>query len=155
MADWIKQPPHPTYATPDEMFQWFMHVYEALVASFDIEGEVTAQWTFTEHPLGLDHTKIANIGTKTHPVIDTHIDDDSIHMTDAEAAVIAEAAVSAHELEIDPHTQYQKESEKGVANGYASLASDVKVPVAQLRNPVYIGTSAPNPTEYPLWLDTS
>ena len=63
--------------------------------------------------------------------------------------------VPAHILEADPHTGYQKESEKGVAYGYASLESDVKVKVAELRNPVYIGTSAPNPTEYPLWLDIS
>lgn len=32
----------------------------------------------------------------------------------------------------DDHTQYQKESEKGVASGYASLDSGVLVPVAQL-----------------------
>jgi hypothetical protein len=32
----------------------------------------------------------------------------------------------------DDHTQYQKESEKGVANGYASLDSGILVPVAQL-----------------------
>ena len=32
----------------------------------------------------------------------------------------------------DDHTQYQKESEKGVANGYAELNSSGKVPIAQL-----------------------
>lgn len=32
----------------------------------------------------------------------------------------------------DPHTQYQKESEKGVASGYASLDGTTKVPTAQL-----------------------
>ena len=41
-------------------------------------------------------------------------------------------AVSAHEAAVDPHTQYQKESEKGQANGYASLGSDSKIPAEQL-----------------------
>lgn len=41
-------------------------------------------------------------------------------------------AITAHEAAADPHTQYQKESEKGVANGYASLGADGKVPSAQL-----------------------
>ncbi len=33
------------------------------------------------------------------------------------------AAVAAHVAESDPHTQYQKESEKNVVNGYAGLSS--------------------------------
>lgn len=41
-------------------------------------------------------------------------------------------AVSTHEAAVDPHTQYQKESEKGQANGYASLGSDSKIPAEQL-----------------------
>lgn len=32
----------------------------------------------------------------------------------------------------DPHTQYQQESEKGAANGYASLDSGILVPIAQI-----------------------
>ena len=63
--------------------------------------------------------------------------------------------VPAHEAAADPHVTYQKESEKGIANGYASLAADVKVAVTQLRNPIWIGITAPDPTEYPLWLDIS
>jgi len=63
--------------------------------------------------------------------------------------------VPAHVSETDPHTGYQKESEKGAASGYASLETDIKVTVAQLRNPVWIGVSAPDPVEYPLWLDIS
>lgn len=42
------------------------------------------------------------------------------------------AAVSAHEGAADPHTGYQKESEKGAAGGYASLDGSTLVPVAQL-----------------------
>lgn len=40
--------------------------------------------------------------------------------------------VQAHMDGLDPHPQYQLESEKGVADGYASLGSDGKVPTAQL-----------------------
>lgn len=42
------------------------------------------------------------------------------------------AAVGAHEAAADPHTGYQRESEKGTANGYASLGSDGLVPQEQL-----------------------
>ncbi len=148
---------------------------------------VTGKWTFSTHPLGLDHTKIANIGvnthagidthiatplihfleasidhthisnigTNTHPQVDTHLADGTVHMTDAEATVIAGVAVTDHKAEVDPHGQYQKESEKGVASGYASLEADIKVKVEELRNPMWIGVSAPDPAEYPVWLDIS
>lgn len=42
------------------------------------------------------------------------------------------AAVTAHVGLADPHTQYQKESEKGAANGYAGLDASGEVPTAQL-----------------------
>jgi hypothetical protein len=42
------------------------------------------------------------------------------------------AAVAAHEAAADPHTGYQRESEKSQANGYASLGADGKVPAAEL-----------------------
>ena len=41
-------------------------------------------------------------------------------------------AVSDHVALADPHTQYQKESEKGSANGYASLDGSGTVPDAQI-----------------------
>ena len=41
-------------------------------------------------------------------------------------------AVATHAGESDPHTGYQKESEKAQANGYASLDSSTLLPVAQL-----------------------
>lgn len=44
----------------------------------------------------------------------------------------AAGAVTTHEGAADPHTGYQKESEKGQANGYASLDGTGKVPAAQL-----------------------
>jgi hypothetical protein len=35
--------------------------------------------------------------------------------------------LAAHIADTDPHTQYQKESEKGIASGYASLDASIKV----------------------------
>jgi hypothetical protein len=40
--------------------------------------------------------------------------------------------VTAHEAAADPHTGYQKESEKGALNGYASLDAGGKVPDTQI-----------------------
>lgn len=42
------------------------------------------------------------------------------------------SAVSTHEGAADPHTSYQKESEKAAASGYASLDGSTKVPIAQV-----------------------
>lgn len=42
------------------------------------------------------------------------------------------AAVTTHEGAADPHTAYQKESEKSAASGYASLDAGTKVPIAEL-----------------------
>ena len=40
--------------------------------------------------------------------------------------------LTAHLADADPHTQYQRESEKAAANGYASLDAGTLVPFAQL-----------------------
>jgi uncharacterized protein DUF2793 len=53
--------------------------------------------------------------------------------------------ITAHEAAADPHTGYQKESEKGAANGYASLDSGTLVPPAQL--PVLVGDSGSGGTK--------
>jgi len=50
------------------------------------------------------------------------------------------AAVGAHAAEADPHTGYQRESEKGVASGYASLGADGLVPQEQLGTGTQDGT---------------
>lgn len=46
---------------------------------------------------------------------------------DFDAAGVATAAVAAHVGLADPHTQYQKESEKDAANGYAGLSAGTKL----------------------------
>lgn len=52
------------------------------------------------------------------------------------------AAVAAHVALSDPHTQYQKESEKDAANGYASLDAGTLVPAAEL------GTGTPTSAKF-------
>ena len=49
-------------------------------------------------------------------------------------------AVAAHEAKADPHPQYIKASQKGVANGVATLGGDGLVPLSQL--PPAIATDA-------------
>jgi hypothetical protein len=49
-------------------------------------------------------------------------------------------AVAAHEAAADPHAGYQKETEKGQANGYASLGAGGQVPMAQLASGLPDGT---------------
>jgi hypothetical protein len=63
------------------------------------------------------------------------------------AATTVQAAVNeldgdivAHAAAADPHVGYQKESEKGSANGYASLGAGGLVPVAQLASVTPDGT---------------
>jgi len=56
--------------------------------------------------------------------------------TDAEALVQGEAAVTTHEGEEDPHAQYQKESEKDAANGYAGLDANGLVPEARVHGDI-------------------
>lgn len=48
------------------------------------------------------------------------------------ADMATQAELDAHAAASDPHTGYQQESEKGSANGYASLDSGGKVPSNQL-----------------------
>jgi hypothetical protein len=181
----IPAPPHPAYCTKEELYEWMMEVhtnvfgigadstgildkdnlltteFPSLETILDMDLDITGQWTFSVHPYGLNHTLLANIGSNTHPQIDSHLGNASLHVpahlleANPHSQYATDTDLSNHVSASDPHTVYQKESEKGVASGYASLASDVKVTVAQLRNPVWIGVSAPDPAQYPIWIDTS
>jgi hypothetical protein len=81
-----------------------------------------------EHPdlathtaLGLsadDHTHAAG----DHPDLAAH---DTL-------GLVTDAILATHAGAADPHTGYQKESEKAAASGYASLDGTTKVPIAQL-----------------------
>ncbi|MES2970914.1 MAG: hypothetical protein V4702_01160 [Patescibacteria group bacterium] len=61
--------------------------------------------------------------TSVHGVADTSL---------LETTTGSQAKVDAHAGAADPHTGYQKESEKGAASGYASLDSGTKVPTTEL-----------------------
>lgn len=60
---------------------------------------------------------------------------DPLIRTSASAANII-TAVNNHVAQPDPHAQYQKESEKGAANGYAPLDASTKIAAAYL--PAYV-----------------
>jgi hypothetical protein len=62
--------------------------------------------------------------------------------TQIATTAFAAAALAAHEAAADPHTGYQRETEKGAANGYASLGATSLVPPAQL------GTGTANSTRF-------
>lgn len=51
-----------------------------------------------------------------------------------------DAELTSHAAAADPHTGYQKESEKGAANGYAGLGAGALVPIAQLASGTPDGT---------------
>jgi hypothetical protein len=62
----------------------------------------------------------------------------SVAATDVQAAINElDGDITSHVGAGDPHSQYQLESEKGVASGYAPLDSSSEVPVANL--PVAVG----------------
>ncbi len=69
----------------------------------------------------------------------TH-DTQPANLPDSQVFVIA--GIMNHVGNPDPHTGYQKESEKGAANGYASLGAGTLVPAAQL------ATGSPDGTKY-------
>jgi hypothetical protein len=71
-------------------------------------------------------------GTWASPTVDT------VHAGGTSHAGI----ISTHEAASDPHTGYQKESEKGATGGYASLDGSTLVPKNQL------GTGSPGTTTY-------
>ena len=98
--------PHPTYLTEAEADGLYVELDQAEWTDLTDGGSSTLH----THPGG------------GHPDLATH---DALGLaTDAE--------LSAHAGAADPHTGYQKESEKGAADGYASLDGSGTVPDAQI-----------------------
>lgn len=60
-----------------------------------------------------------------------YVPDTQLNPTIARDTEVSDA-VTAHNVAADPHTGYQKESERAAASGYASLDSGTKVPIAQV-----------------------
>jgi Protein of unknown function (DUF2793) len=73
-------------------------------------------------------TRVLTVPNKNFTIAGT----DDTAAAQAAAAAVASAALAGHVAASDPHTVYQKESEKSAANGYASLDSGGKVPAAEL-----------------------
>lgn len=82
--------------------------------------------------------------------VDAVTADAAAAQSDADQALADAASVttslSDHIAAADPHTGYQKESEKAAANGYASLGSAGYVPTAQLLCPYDQGNNFTIPT---------
>jgi len=71
----------------------------------------------------------------------------------------AGVALAAHVAAVDPHIGYQKESDKGIASGYASLDATIKVPYAQIptgtaASTIAIGNHAHTGVYWTLWSGT-
>jgi hypothetical protein len=88
----------------------------------------------THDALGLaTDTNLSDHGADTtavHGIADTAALSTTSHDHDADYE--ATGAVATHAGLADPHTGYQKESEKSAASGYASLDVGTKVPIAEL-----------------------
>lgn len=64
--------------------------------------------------------------------ITVNADDVAVNRTTVDAWYEAAGAVAAHAIASDPHTEYQKESEKGAANGYAPLDANSLIPTTHI-----------------------
>lgn len=125
---------------------------EALIA--DVQDNLDTHEALTNNPhsvtktqVGLenvDNTSDANkpVSTATQTALDGKSDEGHDHVV-ADVTDFASATdtriddkITTHVGQADPHTQYQKESEKGSALGYAELDASGKVPSAQL--PSYV-----------------
>lgn len=73
-------------------------------------------------------TAIQELDTEKSPTSHNH---DAAYDPIGAAATVA-ASLTAHEGASDPHPQYQRESEKGSAGGYASLDGGGQIPAAQI-----------------------
>ncbi len=74
------------------------------------------------------HNALTGLAADDHPQYHNNARGDARYDLIGTAAT----AVSAHAAAADPHTGYQKESEKGAVSGYASLDGSTKVPIAQI-----------------------
>lgn len=75
-----------------------------------------------------------NLPAIDFPVTSVNMQAGDVVLAAADVGAEAAGAVAAHAGASDPHPGYQRESEKGTANGYASLDADGRVPDAQIAN---------------------
>ena len=76
----------------------------------DVET-VTGEWTFSKHPLGLDHGSIGGLADDDHTQYRLESEDHSHQSTGAQAGQLDHGlAMTAASLLDDDHTQYRLES---------------------------------------------
>lgn len=105
--------------------------------------KVAGKGLSTEDYTTAEKTKLSGIATgATANDTDANLKNRANHTGTQTASTISDfstatdarvsSGISTHVAASDPHTQYQKESEKGSANGYAELDATGKVPSGQL-----------------------
>jgi len=115
-------------------------VGDLLIALVDAPSTVTfaANWTLVPNISVTDHTLLTNIGVNTHPQIDAHIADASIHFTEASidhtsisnVGANTHAQIDAHIADVaNPHTVTQ--AQVGLANVDNTADADKPVSTAQ------------------------
>lgn len=142
-----KLPPPPKTTDPQEWHRWFYRVHELLNGIVTILGtsvEVTPGTLITGTDVQEAVTQVDGyiVGLRGN-LATTVVSEEAFGQSDAVGTSTVFARqdhthgtptdpVPAHVAEADPHVQYQKESEKGQANGYASLDVGGTVPDAQI-----------------------
>ncbi len=121
-------------ALPGQFYQWDGSAWVPATISFlsDVD-DIPATFppsahTHTKGEVGLGN--VDNTADESKPVSSAQA------TADTEVATAAANALAAHVSAADPHTGYQKKTEKGQANGYASLDGGGKVPSGQLPDSV-------------------
>lgn len=134
-----------TYPSPQVVDDSHNHT-GTTISALDAGDTTTGIFAIGRIPTGTSGTTVA-LGNHAHAGV-------------YDPAGTAASAITTHEAGADPHTGYQRESEKAQANGYASLGADGKVPAAQLppggsgNVEVYATAVAPSATAYSLvWAD--
>lgn len=110
------------------------HTGYVLESLLDAKGDIyvaTADNTVAKKTVGSNGTFLKADSTQGDGLIWSALADADIPAAIARDTEVT-SAISTHEGLSDPHTGYQKESEKGAASGYASLDAGTKVPTAQL-----------------------
>lgn len=115
-------PAHALHVAVRDTWRNFLRVKAALKEQCDY---LEAQIAVLGVPAGAaDHGALLGLADDDHP---------QYALTDGSRGDFETmGAVAAHVTAGDPHTGYQKESEKAAANGYASLDAGTLVPFAQL-----------------------
>lgn len=113
-----------TQSCPDDLFDEVKSIIEGTSG-----GYAVTRLTYDRETGGLGSVTLT--GTPTTGQVVTATSSTAAEWATPSSGVTAHSGLTGLTTG-DDHTQYQKESEKGVADGYASLDSSAKVPIAQI-----------------------